>query len=183
MSEHEIVRTPVLDVIKQHPREIILCALAKMTEQAPFYIFTAFIFAYGIGTLKLSRNYILTAVMTASALSFLAIPFAGHISDRIGRRNMYMLSTVTMGIFGFIYFWMLNTSSIIAVFVAIALSLILHSMLYGPQAALIAESFPARLRYSGASLGYQLSSIFAGAPAPLIAARCKFCGREWQRRQ
>ncbi len=170
VSERRIERKPILEVIKRHPREIISSALAKIVEQVPFYIFTAFIFAYGIGTLKASRDFLLTAVMIASAFSFVSIPLSGHISDRIGRQNMYMLGTITMGAFGFVYFSMLNTGSMAIIFVAIVLSLVTHSMLYGPQAALIAESFPGPLRYSGASLGYQLSSIFAGGPAPIIAA-------------
>ena len=140
-----------------------------MAEQAPFYIFTAFIFSYGIGTLHVSRDFLLTAVLAASLVSFISIPLFGHLSDRIGRKNMYMIGAVVMGIFGFIYFAMLNTGSEAVIFLAVILSLIPHDMLYGPQAALIAESFTGRLRYSGASLGYQLASIIAGGPAPLIA--------------
>jgi MFS family permease len=170
VSEERIERTPMLQVIKRCPREIILSALAKMAEQSPFYIFTAFIFAYGVGTLNVSRDFLLIAVSAASVASFVSIPMFGHISDRIGRRSMYMLGTITMGVFGFIYFGMLDTGVLPIIFGAVVLSLIPHSMMYGPQAALIAESFPSRLRYSGASLGYQLSSIFAGGPAPLIAA-------------
>jgi MFS family permease len=140
-----------------------------MSEQAPFYIFTAFIFAYGTTTLKMSRDFVLTAVLVASLVSFVTIPLSGHISDRIGRRKMYLIGAVTTGIFGFIYFGMLDTASPALVFVAIVLSLIPHDMQYGPQAALIAEAFTPRLRYSGASLGYQLASVIAGGPAPLIA--------------
>ena len=140
-----------------------------MAEQAPFYIFTAFIFSYGIETLHLSRNFLLTAVLSASVLSFVSIPVFGHLSDLIGRKNMYMIGAAVTGIFGFIYFGMLNTGSKPIIFFAVVLSLIPHDMLYGPQAALIAESFTGRLRYSGASLGYQLASVIAGGPAPLIA--------------
>jgi MFS family permease len=140
-----------------------------MAEQAPFYIFTAFVFSYGIETLHLSRNFLLTAVLSASVVSFFSIPFFGHLSDRIGRKNMYMIGAVVTGIFGFIYFVMLKSDSEPIIFLAIILSLIPHDMLYGPQAALIAESFTGRLRYSGSSLGYQLASVIAGGPAPLIA--------------
>jgi metabolite-proton symporter len=169
LAERKVDRTPMLTVIKQHPREILLSALARMAEQAPFYIFTAFIFSYGIGTLHVSRNFLLTAVLAASMLSFISIPLFGHLSDRIGRKNMYMIGAAVTGVFGFIYFAMLNTGSEAVIFLAIILSLIPHDMLYGPQAALIAESFTGRLRYSGSSLGYQLASIIAGGPAPLIA--------------
>jgi metabolite-proton symporter len=169
-AENRIERTPMLEVIRQHPKEIILSAFARMAEQAPFYIFTAFVFSYGIGTLKQSRDFLLTAVLVASLLSFVSIPLFGHLSDKIGRRNMYIIGAIVTGVFGFIYFGMLNTGSAAIIFIAIVLSLIPHDMMYGPQAALIAESFTGRLRYSGSSLGYQLASIIAGGPAPLIAA-------------
>jgi MFS family permease len=160
----------MLAVIKEYPKQILLSAFARMAEQAPFYIFTAFIFSYGTGTLHVSRDFLLTAVLSASVLSFFSIPFFGHLSDRIGRKNMYMIGAVVTGLFGFIYFAMVNTGSEPIIFFAIILSLIPHDMLYGPQAALIAESFTGRLRYSGSSLGYQLASVIAGGPAPLIAA-------------
>ena len=169
VAERKVERTPMLAVIKEHPKEIVLSALARMAEQAPFYIFTAFIFSYGLESLGVSRNFLLTAVLSASVLSFVSIPLFGHISDRIGRKNMYLIGAVVTGVFGFIYFGMLKTGSEPIIFLAIILSLIPHDMLYGPQAALIAESFTGRLRYSGSSLGYQLASVIAGGPAPLIA--------------
>ncbi|MCP3474780.1 MHS family MFS transporter [Bradyrhizobium sp. CCGUVB1N3] len=170
VAERKVERTPMLQVIKEHPKEILLSAFARMAEQAPFYIFTAFIFAYGVKTLNVSRDFLLTAVLAASVLSFVSIPLFGHLSDRIGRKNMYMIGAAVTGVFGFIYFRMLDTGSQPVIFLAIILSLIPHDMMYGPQAALIAESFTGRLRYSGASLGYQLASVIAGGPAPLIAA-------------
>ena len=167
--ENKIERTPMLEVIRKQPKEIILSALARLAEQTPFYIFTAFVFAYGTGTLKVPRDFLVTAVLTASVVSFFSIPICGHLSDRIGRRKMYLIGVVTTGIFGFVYFSLLDTLAPTLIFLAIVLSLIPHDMLYGPQAALIAESFTPRLRYSGASMGYQLASIIAGGPAPLIA--------------
>jgi len=155
--------------VKEHPREILLSAFARMAEQAPFYIFTAFIFSYGTASLHVSRDFLLTAVLAASVLSFVSIPVFGHVSDLIGRKNMYLIGAVVTGVFGFIYFAMVNTGSLPIIFFAIILSLVPHDMMYGPQAALIAESFTGRLRYSGASLGYQLASVIAGGPAPLIA--------------
>ena len=169
VQERKIERTPIIEVIRRQPREIILSALLRMAEQAPFYIFTAFVFAYAVGTLKLSRDLILSAVLVASCVSFVTIPLSGHISDRIGRRNMYLIGAAVTGLFGFLYFGMLDTAIPSAVFIAIVLSLIPHDIQYGPQAALIAEAFTPRLRYSGASLGYQLASVIAGGPAPLIA--------------
>ena len=170
VSENKIERTPMLEVIKRQPREILLSAVARTGEQAPFYIFTAFIFTYGTKVLGVSRDLLLTAVMTGSVLSFFTIPIAGHLSDRIGRKRMYMIAAALTGVFGFIYFAMLNTLVPGWIFLGVILSLIPHDLMYGPQAALIAESFTPRLRYSGASLGYQLASIIAGGPAPLIAA-------------
>ena len=170
LAERKIDRTPMLTVLKEHPKEILLSAFARMAEQAPFYIFTAFIFSYGTGALHVSRDFLLTAVLAASVLSFVSIPVFGHVSDLIGRKNMYLIGAVVTGVFGFIYFGMVNTGSLPVIFLAIILSLVPHDMMYGPQAALIAESFTGRLRYSGASLGYQLASVIAGGPAPLIAA-------------
>jgi metabolite-proton symporter len=169
LDNKKIEKTPIVEVFKKHPREILLSALLRMSEQAPFYIFTAFIFAYAVGTLHMSRDLILSAVLVASCVSFITIPLSGHISDRIGRRKMYLIGAATTGVFGFLYFGMVDTATPLLVFIAIVLSLIPHDMQYGPQAALIAEAFTPRLRYSGASLGYQLASVIAGGPAPLIA--------------
>ena len=169
LDQDKIEKAPILEVIKKQPREIILSALLRLSEQAPFYVFTAFVFSYTVGTLHMSRNFILTAVSAAAVVSFVSIPLSGHISDRIGRRKMYLIGVVVTGLFGFLYFGMVDTAIPSAVFIAIVLSLIPHDIQYGPQAALIAESFTPRLRYSGASLGYQLASVIAGGPAPIIA--------------
>jgi len=169
LNKNKVEKAPVLEVIKKQPKEIILSALLRLSEQAPFYVFTAFIFAYAVGTLHLAQNLILAAVMVAACVSFFTIPLAGHFSDRIGRKNMYLIGAVVMGLFGFVYFAMVDTAAPALVFIAIVLSLIPHDLQYGPQAALIAESFKPNLRYSGSSLGYQLASIIAGGPAPIIA--------------
>jgi MFS family permease len=170
VETNKIERAPIVEVIARQPKEIMLSALLRMAEQAPFYIFTAFVFSYAVGTLKMDRNFILMAVLCAACVSFITIPLSGHISDQIGRKKMYLIGAATVGVFGFLYFGMVDTAVPALVFIAIVLSLIPHDMQYGPQAALIAEAFTPRLRYSGASLGYQLASIIAGGPAPLIAA-------------
>ena len=170
LAEKRIERQPMVEVIRRHPKEILLSAFARMGEQAPFYIFTAFIFTYATLHLKSPRDFILTALLAASVLSFVSVPLSGYLSDRIGRKKMYMLGAAATGLFGFAYFAMLDTLIPHWIFIAVFISLIPHDMMYGPQAALIAESFTGRLRYSGASLGYQLASVIAGGPAPLIAA-------------
>jgi MFS family permease len=169
VAEQRIERQPVVEVIKRHPKEIILACLARVSEQAPFYIFTTFVFVYGTQAVGMSRDFLLLPVLVASALGFFLIPFFGHLSDVLGRKPVYMVGAALTGVWGFAYFGLLDTRVATLVFVAIALSLVPHNMQYGPQAAMIAESFPTRLRYSGASIGYQLASIIAGGPAPLIA--------------
>jgi MFS family permease len=169
VEERRVERTPVLEVIKRQPKNIILTALARMAEQGPFYVYAAFVFVYGTKVSGASRDFLLTALLTATALSAVTTPLAGHISDRIGRKRMYMIGAVATGLFTFVYFAMMNTMVPALIFLAIVLSFIPHDLMYGKQAALIAECFPARLRYSGASLGYHLSSVLAGGPAPLIA--------------
>jgi MFS family permease len=170
LAEERVARAPSLEVFKRQPKEVILTAFARMAEQGPGYVYTAYIFTYGTVVLTLSRDFLLTALIVCTALGFLWVPIAGHLSDRIGRRRMYMIGACFSGLFGFVYFGLLDTRSPALTFLAIALSLLPIMTLYGPQAALIAESFAPRLRYSGAGLGYQLASIIAGGPAPFIAA-------------
>jgi len=169
LAERKIEKTPILEVLRRQPKDILLSAFARMAEQAPFYIFTAFVFTYGVSTLGMTRDMLLTAVLVASVLEFGTIPLFGHVSDLIGRRRMYMIGAAVVGVFGVLYFAMVGTKDPMWIFAAIVLSLVPHAMMYGPQAALIAESFTGRMRYSGASLGYQLASVIAGGPAPLIA--------------
>src|SRR3954447_23893114 len=179
IEEDRIERAPIAEVFRLQAKEVFLSAFARMAEQAPFYIFTAFVFAYGVGTLKMSRDLLLSAVLVASVVSFFSIPIAGHLSDRFGRKRVYLIGAVVTGVFGWIYFALLNTLMPFWIFIAIVVSLIPHDVMYGPQAALIAESFTGRLRYSGASIGYQLASIIAGGPAPLIAAALFASYRSW----
>jgi MFS family permease len=169
VAEDRIERAPAIEVIKRQPKQVLLAALVRMAEQAPAYIYLAFIFAYGTQVLHASRDFLLTALIIAGLVSFVTIPLAGHLSDRFGRKRIYLIGSVATGIFGFIYFAMLNTVVPAWMFLAIVLSFVPHDLMYGPQAALIAECFTARLRYSGSSIGYQLASVIAGGPAPLIA--------------
>ena len=123
-----------------------MSALARMGQQTPFYIFTAFIFSYATANLNVSCEFVLIAVLAASALSFFTIPFFGHLSDRFGRKRVYLIGAAATGIFGFVYFALLDSMVPAWSFLAIAVSLAPHDMMYGPQAALIAESFTGRLR-------------------------------------
>jgi MFS family permease len=169
LDEERIERVPVLEVLKRQPKQVALTALVRMPEQAPGYIVGTFIFTYATTMLGAPRNFVLMAVLVQAVLGFIWVPIAGHLSDRIGRKRMYMIGSIFVGIFGFIYFALLDTKVPSLMFIAIALSLLPAMTCYGPQAALIAESFSPRLRYSGASLGYQLASIIAGGPSPFIA--------------
>jgi MFS family permease len=168
--QNAIVRRPVWQVIKEQPREIITSAFIRMSEQAPFYLFVTFVLAYGTDHLGMSKDSLLNDTLVAAAIGLVSVPFFGYLSDLIGRRLMYGIGIVCVGLFAFPYFGLLNTKVAGLVLLAIVLSLIFHDMQYGPQAALIAESFGPDVRYSGAGLGYQLASVIAGGPAPLIAA-------------
>ena len=165
-----VVKQPFIEVLKQHPREIITSAFIRMAEQAPFYIFITFVLTYGTKVVKMNRGDLLNDTLVAAACGFITVPLFGYLSDLLGRRLVYGVGIAAVALYAFPYFGLLNTKSSGLALLAIVLSLIFHDMMYGPQAALIAESFGTNLRYSGAGIGYQLASVIAGGPAPLIAA-------------
>ena len=165
-----VERHPVWTALRNHPREILTSAFVRLSEQAPFYLFITFVLTYGTQELGLPRGQLLVDTMVAAAVGLLSVPLFGHVSDRFGRRLVYGIGVVATGLFAFPYFGLLETRSAGLVLLAIVVSLVVHDVQYGPQAALIAESFGANVRYSGAGLGYQLASVIAGGPAPLIAA-------------
>jgi MFS family permease len=169
VEEKRVERAPVLEVIRRQPKEIVLCALAKTAETAPAYIYIAFVFVYGTQVLHTPREFLLTALIAACVLAFFVIPLSGHLSDRFGRKRMYLIGAITTGVFGFVYFAMLNSLVPVWMFLAVMLSFVPHGLIFGPQAALFAECFAPRLRYSGTSIGFHLAAITAGGPAPLIA--------------
>jgi MFS family permease len=143
----------------------------RVAENGIFYILTVFVLAYGEKTLKLEKNTMLTGVIIAAALGLVTIPAYGMLSDRVGRKKLYMAGAVFSLVFAFPFFLLLNTKTAILIWLAIVLGVnVGHDLMYGPQAAYFAELFGTRVRYSGASLGYQLASVFAGGFAPLIAA-------------
>jgi MFS family permease len=169
LQAQRILSAPVAEAFQRSWREIVLSALVRVSEQAPFYIFTAFVLSYGATTLHQSSNLMLTAVLIAAAISLITVPLAGQLSDMFGRKRIYMIGVILIAVFAFPYFALLNTMMAGLIIVAVIVSLIAHDLQYGPQAALIAENFTGRYRYSGASIGYQLASIVAGGPAPLLA--------------
>jgi MFS family permease len=140
-----------------------------MAEQGPAYIFNAFVLTYGTLVVGASRNLLLSGLVAMTALGFITVPIAGAMTDRIGRRKVFISGCVLVAAFTFIYFAMLDTKVPELIFIAMALSFIPIMIMYAAEAALIAESFTPRLRYSGASIGYQFASIIAGGPAPFIA--------------
>ncbi len=169
LEKKRVEKQPTVEVIKRHPREIVLSAMLRMSEQMPFYIFTVFVLEYGVDDLGFEKGFLTNSVAAAAALSLFMVPFFGHLSDKIGRKRMYIIGALCTAAWALPYFALLNTKSSALVFLAIFLSLTPHDMQYGPQAALIAETFTTRLRYSGAGLGYQLASVVAGGPAPLVS--------------
>ena len=170
LAENKIERSPVIEVLKRQPVPIVLSALIRLADQTPFYIVTAFVFSYGTGFLKMPRELLLYSVLSFAVIGLFLIPSAGHLSDRIGRKRTYLIGCVVTMIYGFLFFALLDTRQPALVFLAIILGAIQNALVYGPLASLIAEQFTPRMRYSGASIGYQLASIIAGGPAPLIAA-------------
>ncbi len=169
LKEKQISRMPSIEVISKHWRPILLSAFARMSEQAPFYVITAFTLAYLTEEQGYSTTFALAAILSAAAVELVAVPLAGHLSDTIGRKKVYLTGSALIGGYGFVLFAALGSGSAIVVYLAMLIALIPHAMQYGPQAALIAESFPTQLRYAGAGLGYQLASVIAGGPAPIVA--------------
>ncbi len=163
-----ISRTPISDVIRRHPKEILLSAGVRFSEQMPFYLFTSFILTFLVGR-GFSKTFALDCVLIGAAVELVAIPVFAHLSDRIGRKRVYLTGATLVGLLAFPYFAAVSNGGAALIVVAAIVSLIVHAMHYGPQAALIAESFPTHLRYGGAGLGYQFASVFAGGPAPLLA--------------
>jgi metabolite-proton symporter len=162
-------KAPMVRVFRRHWREVLVAMGARMGENVSYYVITAFILVYITETLGLAKSVGLNAVLIGSAVHFVTIPLWGLLSDRIGRRPVYLVGAIGMAVWGFVFFALLDTRSFGVMALAVTVGLVLHGAMYGPQAAFFSELFGTRVRYSGASIGYQLASILAGAVAPLVA--------------
>lgn len=169
-QRRQVEKVPVWAAIRNHPLEVVTSAFIRLSEQAPFYLFVTFVLTYGTRQLHIARGSILNYTLIAAAIGLISVPLFGYLSDLIGRKWVYGAGIVLTAAYAFPYFGLLNTAVPALVLLGIVVSLIVHDMQYGPQAALIAESFGTNVRYSGAGIGYQLASVIAGGPAPLIAA-------------
>ncbi len=164
-------KSPVAEVIRRYPKRIVLAAGAFLSIQVTFYILIAFIVAYGVNspTVELSRDVMLTAVLIAAAIMVPTQFYFSGLSDRIGRKRVYQWGAILTGFWGFALFPLIDTGNPYAIVLAVSLGLVFLGMQYGPQAAFFTELFSTEVRYSGASLGYQLGAIVGGALAPTIA--------------
>ncbi|MFE9424685.1 MFS transporter [Kitasatospora sp. NPDC006697] len=160
---------PMVAVLRHHWRDILVAMGARMAENISYYVITTFVLAYCVEHLKLPKDTALNAVLIASAIQFALIPLFGALSDRVGRKPVYLAGAVGTGAWAWAFFGLLDTRSFPAVLLAVTVGLVFHSAMYAPQAAFFSELFATRVRYSGASIGAQFASVAAGAPAPLIA--------------
>ena len=164
------VDVPLVELVKTQKRDVLTAMGMRIAENGCFYIFTVFVLHYGEETLGLEKNTMLTGVIIAAGLGLLTVPFYGWLSDRFGRRKLYMAGALFTLAFVFPFFALLDTKEPVLIWLAIVLAVnIGHDLMYGPQAAYFSELFATRMRYTGASVGYQLASVFGGGFAPLIA--------------
>lgn len=161
-------RSPLSEVLRHHWRTVLLAAGAYLVVNAAYYVMAAGMLTYGAATLGFSTSEILLIALCAGGTQLVTIPLAGLLSDHVGRRPVYLAGAALMGVWAVPMFLLIDTANAGLVFLALLVGFTLHSLMYGPQAALYAELFPAEVRYSGASLGYQLATIFAGGLAPFI---------------
>jgi MHS family shikimate/dehydroshikimate transporter-like MFS transporter len=164
-------RMPILDAIKHHPRSVIQAMGARIAENGAFYLYTVFILTYATQPrIGFSSASVLGAISLAAVVEICAIPFYGWLSDKLGRRPVYLFGAIFTGVFAFPFFWLVETSTTSLMVLGVVCALVFgHAAMYGPQASFFSELFGARVRYSGASLGYQLASVIAGGLSPLIA--------------
>ncbi|MEV5547232.1 MFS transporter [Streptomyces sp. NPDC052309] len=165
----EAEQLPLIAVLRHHWRDVLVAMGARMAENISYYVVTAFILVYATTEAGVSKQTALNAVLIASAVHFAVIPAWGALSDRIGRRPVYLLGAAGVGLWMFPFFRLIDTGGFGNLILAVTVGLVLHGAMYAPQAAFFSEMFATRMRYSGASIGAQFASVAAGAPAPLIA--------------
>ncbi|MBO4259254.1 MFS transporter [Streptomyces griseorubiginosus] len=162
-------KLPLVSVLRHHWRDVLVAMGARMAENISYYVITAFVLVYATTAAGVSKQTALNAVLIASAVHFAVIPAWGALSDRVGRRPVYLLGAVGVGLWMFPFFSLIDTGGFGNLIIAVTVGLVLHGAMYAPQAAFFSEMFATRMRYSGASIGAQFASVAAGAPAPLIA--------------
>ncbi len=162
-------RMPVVEVLRQHPKELLIAMGARIGTDVAFYTFTLYILTFITTNLGLPRGVGLNAVLIGSAFQLALIPLFGGLSDRIGRRPVYAAGAVSAALWAFVFFPLLSTRSTTVIVLATIVALATHAAMYGPQAAFIAELFSTKLRYSGASMGYQIAGVLGGGIAPLVS--------------
>jgi metabolite-proton symporter len=168
-SEPATKRSPLVTVLREHSREVLLAGGAFVANNVSFYVAITYAVAYGTATIGIAREVLLFAVMVGSVAMIPALILSGALSDRFGRRGIFLLGAVLSGLWAFAVFPLIDSGAPFAVTMAITVALFFVSLMYGPQAALFAELFPKNVRYSGASLGYQIGSVVGGGFAPIIA--------------
>jgi metabolite-proton symporter len=172
-------RAPLVEVLRTHRKQLGIAFSARLGTDVAFYVFSLFILTYVTDQVGLDKSTALNAVLIGSALQLFLIPAFGALSDRVGRRPVYLAGALGAAVWAFVFFPLLDTGSWWAVVAAATGGLIFHALMYGPQAAFIAELFDTRVRYSGASMGYQVAGIFGGALAPIIATALLAWSGSW----
>lgn len=170
LEEKKIAPVPVVELFRSHTKNTILGLGARYIEGVTFNVYAVFLVFYITSTLHMSRQTALTAVMVSSAIMIILLPLAGRLSDRIGRRALYGVAGLLIGVLTFPAFWLMGQQSPLLIIIAVTVPFgIIYAAVYGPQAALFSELFDTRVRYSGISFVYQFSGIFASGLTPIIA--------------
>jgi MFS family permease len=170
-TSREKSHMPLLEVLRKYPKEVLIAMGMRMAENISYYIFTVIVITYATTYQAIDKPVVLRALLIGAAVQFFAVPAIGALSDRVGRRPLYLIGAVGVAVWTFVFFNLVDTKSPTNILIAVVVGLVLHSFMYAPQAAFFSELFGTSVRYSGASVGYQFASIFAGALAPIVALK------------